>query len=52
MIADLYGANTLKEEALRYLVVNRKEEEVKAAITETLKKNPRLMADLFVAIDI
>ena len=51
-MADLYGANSLKEEALRHLVANRKEEVVKAAIRETLQENPRLMADLFAAIEI
>ena len=52
MFADLYEANSLKEEALRHLVANRKEEVVKAAIRETLQENPRLLADLFAAMDI
>ena len=37
-MADLYGANSLKEEALRHLVANRKEEVVKVAIREALKE--------------
>ena len=52
VMADLYGADSLKEEALRHLVANRKEEVVKAAIRETLQENPRLMADLFAAIEV
>ena len=51
-MADLYGANSLKEEALRHLVANRKEEVVKAAIRETVQEIPRLVADLFAAMDI
>ena len=52
VMGDLYGADSLKEEALRHLVANRKEEVVKAAIRETLQENPRLMADLFAAIEV
>ena len=52
VIADLHEANSLKEEALRHLVANRKEEVVKTAIRETLQENPRLMADLFAAIEV
>ena len=52
VMAELYGANSLKEEALRHLVANRKKEVVKAAIREALQENPRLMADLFAAIEV
>jgi len=52
VIADLHEANSLKEEALRHLVANRKEEVVKAAIRETVQEIPRLVADLFAAMDI
>ena len=52
VMGDLYGADSLKEEALRHLVANRKEEVVKAAIRETVQEIPRLVADLFAAMDI
>ena len=52
VMADLYEANSLMEEALRHLVANRKEEVVKAAIRETVQEIPRLVADLFAAMDI
>ena len=46
VISDLCRAPTLKEKAFRHLVANKRDEDVKVAITETLKAKPHLIADL------